>query len=156
MTDAIYPQVRIVPERLLNPETTERLLNLIAAVAGVRRILLNGPRLPATVPYGPAHGTENPHTLRRTIRVCGEDVDLQVHVGYVLLELENRDVIPGIKAACDEVITEFSYSIKEGRFMKTEATLADFAKYGPDADKSVIGMADPRSRQGPVIIQGTK
>jgi methyl-coenzyme M reductase subunit D len=79
-----------------------------------------------------------------------------VHVGYVLLELENRDVIPGIKAACDEVITEFSYSIKEGRFMKTEATLADFAKYGPDADKSVIGMADPRSRQGPVIIQGTK
>lgn len=156
MTDAIYPQVRIVPERLLNPETTERLLNRIAAVAGVRRILLNGPRLPATVPYGPAHGTINPHTLRRTIRVCGEDVDLQVHVGYVLLELENRDVIPGIKAACDEVITEFSYSIKEGRFMKTEATLADFAKYGPDADKSVIGMADPRSRQGPVIIQGTK
>ena len=103
MTDAIYPQVRIVPERLLNPETTERLLNLIAAVAGVRRILLNGPRLPATVPYGPAHGTENPHTLRRTIRVGGADVDLQVHVGYVLLELENRDVIPEIKAACDKV-----------------------------------------------------
>ncbi|HIH28056.1 MAG TPA: methyl-coenzyme M reductase operon protein D [Methanoregulaceae archaeon] len=156
MTDARYPQVRIVPERFLNPDTTERLLNLIVAVKGVRRVLLNGPRLPATVPYGPARGAMNPHTMRRTIRVGGEDVDLQVHVGYVLLELESSDVIPGIRAACDEAFTEFGYSVKEGRFMKTEATLADYAKYGPDADKSMIGMADPRSRSGPVIIQGCK
>ena len=50
MTDAKYPQVRIVTERLLNPETVERLLNLIGNVEGIRRILLNGPRLPSTIP----------------------------------------------------------------------------------------------------------
>ncbi len=30
MTDATFPQCRIVTERLLNPETTEHLLNKVA------------------------------------------------------------------------------------------------------------------------------
>jgi len=34
MTDAIYPQVRIVTERLLNPDTVERIMNLIVATGG--------------------------------------------------------------------------------------------------------------------------
>jgi len=156
MTDAIYTQVRIVPERLLNPERVEKLMNLIATTTGVRRILLNGQRLPATVPYGPARGMENPHPMRMTIKVGDQELELQVHVGTILVELENRDAIPAIRAACDEVFPDLSYSVKEGRFMKNEPSLADYAKFGPDADKDIIGMADPRSKSGPVILQGLK
>ncbi|MCG7854218.1 MAG: methyl-coenzyme M reductase operon protein D [Methanoregulaceae archaeon] len=156
MTDAIYPQVRIVSERLMSPESTERLMNLILAAGGVRRIVLNGPRLPATIPYGPAHGIANPHTMRRTITVGGQEIELEVNVGNVLLELESKEYIPKIKAACDEAFTTMSYSLKEGRFMKTEPSLVDFAKYGPDADKALIGITDPGSKSGPIIIQGTK
>ena len=156
MTDAIYPQVRIVSERLMSPETTERVMNLILAVGGIRRVVLNGPRLPATVPYGPAKGIVNPHTMRRAITLGGQEVELQVHVGNILLELESKDYVPKIRAACDEAFTTMSYALKEGRFMKTEPTLVDYAKYGPDADKAVIGITDPGSKSGPVIIQGTK
>jgi methyl-coenzyme M reductase subunit D len=156
MTDANYPQVRIVTERLLNPETVERLLNRIVAVEGIRRIILNGPRLPSTVPYGPARNTTNPHSMRGMIKVGEKEMELGVHVGIILLELESRDVIPLLKAACDPVFTEFTYRIQEGRYMKTEPSLVDYAKYGPDADKSIIGMADPNSKTGPVILQGIK
>jgi len=156
MTDAIYPQVRIVSERLMSPESTERLMNLILATGGVRRVVLNGPRLPATIPYGPAKGIVNPHTMRRTITVGGQEIELEVNVGNVLLELESKEYIPKIKAACDEAFTTMSYSLMEGRFMKTEPTLVDFAKYGPDADKALIGITDPGSKSGPIIIQGTK
>jgi methyl-coenzyme M reductase subunit D len=156
MTDAIYPQVRIVPERLMSPETTERLMNLIIATGGVRRVVLNGPRLPATVPYGPARGVINPHTMRQTITLGGQEIELQVCVGNVLLELESKEYIPKIKAACDKTFTGMSYSLKEGRFMKTEPTIVDYAKYGPDADKALIGITDPGSKSGPIIIQGTK
>jgi len=156
MTDAIYPQVRIVTERLLNPETVERLLNQIVTVKGIRRIILNGPRLPSSVPYGPARGVTNPHSMRGMIKVGEEEMELGVHVGTILLELESRDVIPSLKAACDPVFTEFTYRIQEGRYMKTEPSLSDYAKYGPDADKSIIGMADPKSKKGPVILQGIK
>jgi methyl-coenzyme M reductase subunit D len=94
--------------------------------------------------------------MRQTIKVGSEDIELQVHVGTVLLEIENRDVIPALKAACDEIFTNFSYRLQEGRYMKTEPSLVDYAKYGPDADKSIIGMTDPKSHKGPVILQGIK
>jgi methyl-coenzyme M reductase subunit D len=40
--------------------------------------------------------------------------------------------------------------------MKTEPSLVDYCKYGPDADKSILGLADPSSKSRPTIIQGIK
>jgi methyl-coenzyme M reductase subunit D len=156
MTEATFPQCRIVTERLLNPETTERLLNQIVSVPGVRRMVLNGPRLPATITYGPGKGLPNAHIMRRKIRVGDEDLELQVHVGTILLELESREIIPALQAACEPVFTNFTFRIQEGKFMKTSPSLVDYCKYGPDADKDIIGMADPSSKSKPVILQGTK
>jgi len=155
MTDITFPQCRITTERFLNPETVERLLNKFSGITGIRRMILNGPRLPAIVPYGPAKGLQNPHEKRQVIKVGDQDFVLQVQVGTILLELENRDVIPALKAACDEVFTNFWYRISEGRYMKTEPTIIDYAKYGPDADREMLGLNDPRSRTGPIILQGT-
>ena len=154
MTDVKYPQVRVAPVRLLNPETVEQLLNHLAAHPGIRRILLKGQSLPAQVPYGPARGAANPHSKRQTIQVLGEEVQLQTHVGMIDMELESADALPDIRAACDEVFTRFPYSIKEGRFMKTQPTVSDYAKYGPNADEILLGLVDPKSRKGPVILQG--
>ena len=156
MTDAIYPQVRVAPARLLNPETVEQLLNLLAAQEGIRRILLKGQSIPAVVPYGPARGAPNPHSKRRTITVLDEEVELRTHVGTIIMELESIEVLPTIRATCDEVFTRFPYSIQEGRFMKTQATTSDYAKYGPDADELLLGLVDPKSRKGPVILQGSR
>jgi methyl-coenzyme M reductase subunit D len=156
MTEATFPQCRIITERLLNPETTERLLNKVVSVAGVRRMVLNGPRLPATVPYGPSKGIANPHPMRKTIRVGDQEVPLQVHVGTVLLELESRDVIPALQAAVEPVFTNFTFRIQEGRFMKTEPSLVDYCKFGPNADKEMLGLADPSSKSKPIILQGIR
>jgi methyl-coenzyme M reductase subunit D len=155
MTEAIYPQCRVVPERLLNPDTVERLLNLLVDIQSIRKILIKGSSLPPAVPYGPARGAPNPHSKRGTIMVGEQPVEIRVHVGIIDMELEDRDALPQIKAACEEVFTEFSYSIKEGRFMKTQASTSDYAKYGPDADELLLGLADPKSRKGPIIVQGT-
>jgi len=156
MTEATFPQCRIDSERFMNPETTELLLNRIISVPGVRRMVLNGPRLPATVPYGPAKGSANPHPMRKTIKVGDQEMELQVHVGTVLLELESSDIIPALKAAIEPVFRNFSCRVKEGRFMKTEPSFVDYCKFGPNADKDMIGLTDPSSRSRPVIIQGTK
>jgi methyl-coenzyme M reductase subunit D len=144
MTDTTFPQVRISTERLLNPDTVEQLLNKFSSIGCIRRMILNGPRLPAS------------HEMVKAIHIGNQAVQLEVHVGTILLELENRDPIPALKAACDEIFTQFSYRLQEGRFMKTEASLVDYAKYGPDADKTLLGLSDPKSKSGPVILQGTK
>jgi len=156
MTEATFPQCRIDAERLLNPETTEKLLNKVVSVPGIRRMVLNGQRLPETIPYGPAKGQANPHPMRKTIHVGSQELPLQVHVGTVLLELEDSSVIPALKAAIEPVFTDFSFRIKEGRFMKTEPSLVDYCKYGPNADKEMLGLADPKSKSKPVILQGIR
>jgi len=155
MTDAKYPQVRVVTERLLNPDTVERIINLIVATGGVRRVILNGPRIPAVVSVGPAKGSRNIHDMRKIIKIGEQDVQLEVHVGTIVLELENRDFIPAIREACEKGFTTFSFYLQEGRYMKPEPSLVDYAKYGPDADKDIIGLAEP-GKSGPVILQGTK
>ena len=156
MTEAKFPQCRIVTERLLNPETTEHLLNKLVEVAGIRRMILNGPRLPVTIPYGPAKGLANPHPMRKKIQVGDQELELQVHVGTILLEIESREILPALQTACEPVFTNFTFRIQEGRYMKTEPSLVDYCKYGPNADKDIIGMADPSSKSRPVILQGTK
>jgi len=156
MTEATFPQCRIITERFLNPETTERLLNQIVSIPGVRRMVLNGPRLPVTVTYGPAKGMANPHSMRKTIHVGDQELDLQVHVGTIVLELENREIIPALQAAIEPVFTDFTFRIQEGRYMKTEPSLVDYCKYGPNADKDMLGLADPSSKSRPVILQGNK
>lgn len=155
MTEATYPQCRIVPLRFLKSDSSQRLLNAIVRVEGVRRMIINGPRLPATVPYGPARGKPNPHSDRKKIMVGDTEFELEVQVGGLILEVEEKGVIAEIRKVCDEVLT-VPYTLDEGTFMKPAPTMSDFAKYGPDADPRLLGLADPRSRKGPVIIQGLK
>jgi len=156
MVDTEYPQCRIVSERFLNPDTTEKLLNEIIAVQGIRRIVINGPNIPQTVPYGPARGLPNPHTGRASIQVGDAQVDLKVQVGTILLELESRDLIPKIEEACKKVHRPFSFMVKEGKFMRSTPTQTDYAKYGPEGDPMKFGLVDPKSKTGPVIIQGNR
>lgn len=148
-----YPQCRIVPMRMLGPDTTRRLLDRVVTVPGVRRILLNGQNLPAVVPYGPARGLENAHRDRKKIRVLGNEVDLRVQVGTVTLEVEDSSVIDEVRALCDEFFIDFSCDVQEGQFMKTAPTTVDYAKYGPSPDMSLVGLSDPRRKENPVVLK---
>jgi len=156
MTEAIFPQIRIMPARFLYPETAEKLLNGICKVGVVRRMTLNGPRLPATITEGPGRGLSNPHPGRKVIHVGGEEFELQVQVGTIILELENSEAIPVIRQVCDEVFTNFSYSLQEGKFMKSQMTTSDYAKYGVIEDERMLGMSDPKGKRCPIILQGNK
>ncbi|MDL5501773.1 MAG: methyl-coenzyme M reductase operon protein D, partial [Candidatus Methanoperedens sp.] len=54
-------QIKIFPQRLLQPETAERLLNEIDHVKGVKRMLIGGKNLPRKVTCGPGTGTNVNH-----------------------------------------------------------------------------------------------
>ena len=147
-----HPQCRIVPMRMLGPDTTKRLLEQIVVVPGIHRMLLNGQNIPLLVPYGPARGTENKTNLRKTIEVAGNAVDLHVQVGTITLEVENRKVIDTFRKICDAFFVDFPYYIQEGKFMKTHPTLVDYARYGPGADRNLIGLVDPKRKDKPTLI----
>jgi len=137
-------QYEIFPQRMLNPSSAQELLNRLEQIKGVTRVLVQGPRLPLTVPYGPGKGAPVDHTAREIIRVGDQVMELQVKVGRIRLEAEN-DVMEEIRALCEELFT-FPFELKEGLFLRRKATVTDYAKYGPDEqveDKSIYGMTDP-------------
>jgi len=147
-------QVRIFPQRLLLPESAEKLLNEIDSVKGVVRMLISGKNLPRKISCGPGTGMDVNHPDRIIIHVSGCAFELHVIVGEVLVEVEDESVVEELKKACERALP-FSFEMKRGYFIKTKATLTDYGKYGFKSkfdetinleDERTLGMVDPHAK----------
>ncbi|MBE6493188.1 MAG: methyl-coenzyme M reductase operon protein D [Methanosphaera stadtmanae] len=149
--------VKIFPDRILKPATTEILLNQILALDGILRVLINGDSLPDVAMYGPAKGTKVNHTDRKTINVKGNDVPLRVSVGEIILtvNLDNlEDFVEEVNEILDQTLN-FGYDLKVGIFTKTRTSVSDYMKYGKDfedrIDARLIGLVDPNAKSADTI-----
>ncbi|QXO95801.1 methyl-coenzyme M reductase operon protein D [Methanospirillum purgamenti] len=151
-TSSAYPQIRICSIRMMKPETCEGLLNKLVEIPGIRRILLHGQNIPKVIPYGPARGMENKTTMKRDITVGDTTCNIRMLVGDVILELDDECTIGLINRICNDFFVKFGFIMQKGIFIKPSMTMVDYAKYGPNADPSLIGMVDPRSKERPVMV----
>jgi len=130
--------IEIFPHRLLSADTTEKLLNNLEELEGVKRMVIQGQRLPQT--------EENPD--RRVITILGEEVDLQVKAGRVLMEIEEEKIIEEVKTICDDTLP-FGYNIHVGTFIRKHKTVSDGLKYGEATDKipeEMVGLTDQNAQ----------
>jgi methyl-coenzyme M reductase subunit D len=131
--------IEIFPHRLLNVDTAERLLNDLDSVEGIKRMLIHGPRLPPV---------REGHPDRRTIVIGGEEVDVQVKPGRILLEIESEDVIEDVKEVCEDHLP-FGYNIHIGHFIRKQKTVSDQLKYGEELDNipdEMVGLTDQNAQ----------
>ncbi len=138
-------QLEIFPSRLLKPETAQNLLNEIADLSGVIRLFVHGPRLPQTVPYGPATGMPVNHPGNTVIEVGGQAIELAVYVGSIRMEVIDADVKEQVREVCEDLLP-VSFEFREGNFIPRRQTVTDYAKRGPGADPMMIGMTDPKGK----------
>lgn len=139
-------QVEIIPQRYLMPDTTQKLLNAIYENGGLTRIMVQGPNLPRTVPYGPGRGAPIDENRDLLIEVAGQAFELKVKVGRVRLELEDEKYFNGLKEACERALP-FPVQIKRGKFFHTKQTLTDYAKFGEVEDSRILGLIDPKAKK---------
>ena len=144
-------QVEIVPNRYLMPATAQKLLNEIYENGGIIRIMIHGPNLPRSVPYGPGRGTPIDENRNLLIEVGGQAFELSVKVGRIRLELESEKYFDGLKAACERALP-FSFNIRRGKFFHTKQTLTDYAKFGNVEDKRILGLIDPKAKKNRLAI----
>jgi methyl-coenzyme M reductase subunit D len=131
--------IEIFPHRLLNAETTEKLLNDLEEVEGIKRMVVQGQRLP------PA---EKGNPDRRVITIKGEEVDLQVKTGRILLEIEEEESIDQVKDICEDRLP-FGYNIYVGTFIRKQKTVTDDLKYGEEVDEipdDMFGLTDQNAQ----------
>jgi len=144
--------IEIFPHRLLNADTTERLLNNLEDIKSVKRMVLQGQRLP------PA---ESKHPDRKSIKIKDQEIDLQVKTGRILLEIESEEAIDEIKEICEENLP-FGYNVHIGTFIRKQKTVSDELKYGEDLEKipsELVGLTDQNallSERAKIIKRNTE
>lgn len=125
------PEVQVITNRLLSAESTERVLNALDVISGIRQITMTGESIPKMIGNGPGKGLPNNHSERKIIHVGGKEVELRYLVGgfYIELEVENDDELDAkleeIKEACNATI-EHGYVMDVGRYSKYKPTLHDY------------------------------
>lgn len=148
-TDSV--QVEIVPSRFLMPETAQRLLNEIYKNGGIVRIMIHGPNMPRTVPYGPGKGIPIEENKDRLLEIGDQAIELRVTVGRIRLEMESEEYLCGLKAACERALP-FSFQFRQGKFFHNRMTTSDYAKYGKVEDVRILGLIDPKAKKDKLSI----
>ncbi len=147
-------QIKIFPQRLLQPQTAEKLLNEIDQVKGVIRMLIGGKNLPRKITCGPGTGSEVNHPNMEVIHVGDCAFELHVMVGEIIVEVEDESSKEELRKACERALP-FSFEFKQGFFIKTKATLVDYGKYGFKSktdesvnleDERILGLIDPHAK----------
>ncbi len=157
-------QIRVFPQRLLKPDTAERVLNEIDRAEGVLRMLINGKNLPRKVTSGPGTGTDVNHPDRRIIHVGDCALELHIIVGEILVEVEDEAAVENVRKACERALP-FPFEFKRGHFIKRRPTLTDYGRYGFKSrtderinleDERMIGLVDPHANaEGNICVIGT-
>jgi methyl-coenzyme M reductase subunit D len=131
--------IEIFPHRLLSADTTEILLNNLDEIEGVKKIVLQGERLPPE---------QVKHPDRRVITISGDEIDLQVKTGRVLMEIEDEQIIDDIKKVCEDHLP-FGFNIHVGTFIRKQKTVTDEIKYGASLSQipdEMVGLTDQNAQ----------
>lgn len=137
-------QLEIFPERLLNVETAQKLIDELNKISGIRRMVVFGPGIPKDDPKDLLEGKFE--TKKKYLNILGEQVELSVQVGRVWIEVEDIGVKEKIKEACEKTLP-FSFDINEGLYLRTRKTITDYVRKGGNVDDISLGMFDPKSKR---------
>ncbi|MGP8190564.1 MAG: methyl-coenzyme M reductase operon protein D [Methanobacterium sp.] len=135
--------IEIFPHRLLSADTTEGLLNNLEGIEGIKRIVIQGQRLP------PKYVNQE----QRTITLKGEEIDLQIQTGRILMDIEDEgiideSIIEDIKSICEDHLP-FGFNIHVGTFIRKQKTVTDNLKYGKALNKiskDIVGLTDQNAQ----------
>ncbi|MBQ7928234.1 MAG: methyl-coenzyme M reductase operon protein D [Methanobrevibacter sp.] len=149
--------VKIVPNRYLKPDTTEKILNELYELDGQQRVLIHGPSIPLKVFYGPGKGHVVNHTDRKEINVKGNAVELRVMVGEIVITVNMskfNEFMDGLEHILEKNMP-CDYSLLIGIFTRTKSTISDYLKYGNNfeevLDDRYIGLVDSRAKTSETV-----
>jgi methyl-coenzyme M reductase subunit D len=146
-------QLEVFPERLLNFETAQGLIDALNEIDGIARMVVHGPRLP---PEDPDNLLNGKFGIRegRFLNIKGEMVELSVQVGRIWIEVEDAEAVEKIGKACEKTLP-FSFELYEGQYFRRKKTVTDYAKMGSNADELKLGMFDPKDKRARCCGEGT-
>lgn len=153
MESTHYPQCRIVPIRMLQPENAEKFLDGLSYIAGIRRVLVHGP---GYLQDNAGECCRNQSLVSSDITISEQTVKMQVLMGDVIVEAIDDKAIDKVARYCEDFFETYPFQILEGVFLKTEPSLYDYInpdpRYSP-YDSFLIGLSDAHPQIEPMLIK---
>jgi len=140
-------QIEIFPQRLLNFETAQKLIDELNEIEGIARLVVYGPSLPAEDPEALLQGKFGV-CQRKFLNIKGEQVELTVQVGRIWAEIEERGIRKKVRAACEKSLP-CPFEIYDGMYIRTKKTVTDYIRKSGDVsgiDDASLGMFDPNAK----------
>jgi methyl-coenzyme M reductase subunit D len=140
-------QIEIFPQRLLNVETAQNLIDELNEIEGIIRIVVYGPSLPAEDPEALLQGKFGVREPK-FLNIKGEQVELTVQVGRIWAEIEERGVRKKVRVACEKALP-FPFEIYDGMYIRTKKTVTDYIRKSGDVsgiNDASLGMFDPSAK----------
>lgn len=141
-------QIEIFPQRLLNFESAQKLIDELNQIEGIVRIVVYGPSLPGEDPEALLRGKYGVHKPK-LLNIKGEQVELTVQVGRIWVEIEERGIRTNVRAACEKSLP-CTFEIYDGMYIRTKKTVSDYIRKSGDVsgmDDASLGMFDPNSKK---------
>jgi len=146
-------QVEVFPQRVLNLETAQQLIDGLNGIEGITRMVVFGPHRPREDPDDLLDGKFAP-TDNKYLNIKGEKVELTVQVGRIWIEIEGESVVEKIRAVAEKALP-FPFEMYEGLYIRSQQTVVDYAKGVKTGDKN-LGLFDPKDRRGHTSCCGSK
>ncbi|HEY3272561.1 MAG TPA: methyl-coenzyme M reductase operon protein D [Methanocella sp.] len=141
-------QIEIFPQRTLNVETAQQLLDELNEIPGITRMIVYGPRLPGENPDDLLDGKYGA-VEKKYLNIKGEKVELTVQVGRLWIEIDDPEIVEHIRAAGEKALP-FPFEMYEGVYIRTQKTVTDYARRGGKVDDVHIGLFDPKDKRTPI------
>ena len=138
---------------MLQPGNTEKFLDGLSIIPGVRRVLVHGPgHVMRSDCYDRSVCT--PQLPRYAeVNIANHDVKLHVLTGDVIVETVDETVFDTVSDFCSYFFDDIAYQIFVGKFMKSSPTLSDYLNKRTVSDTDFIGLSDSREGINPVVIR---
>ena len=137
---------------MLCQENAAQFLEGLSYIPGIQRMLVHGPAHYGDLPGGTQNSCEIQPPEYAEVTIVDQVVNMHVLMGDVIVEVASDEVIEKVTAYCKEFFEDFPYQILIGKFIKTEPSLSDFIKNGPEPERILMGMSDYHDRIETVMI----
>jgi methyl-coenzyme M reductase subunit D len=118
MESASYPQIRIVPIRMLQAENAEKFLDGLSYIPGIRRILVHGPGHLKT-PEKPEEYYEPQVPSSTEVKIAEQPVNIHVLVGDVIIEAVDERGVNKVAKFCEEFFDDLSFHSHSAPFIQS-------------------------------------
>lgn len=137
---------------MLRAKTSERFLNGIVAIPGIKRMVIRGPGCCADIPGPSEESCRIQPPDFEPVTIADQTIPMHVLMGDLIIEPHDDEVIEDIAEYCVDFFDGHTFQIMIGEFIKPAPSGSDYIRRSDQFPRSLVGLSDHRNSIAPSYL----